>query len=298
MSLFIILAAFVWEHGRPQRPDMPRDTAGRWHAWLLENINAGREQHGLLAWALGALLPALAVGLVAAASGQLWQPLAWLFNVVVLYLCLGFRQASFQAASVARALEAGDLDGARSILAEWRPGLLVGFDEGSVARQAVEAVFLQSLIRMFGVLFWFLLLGPTGAVLYLLTRLSRDRWHAEPAFGIFSARIARWLDWLPTRGVAFSFAIIGNFQDALECWRTQAAHWGDQSEGILLAAGAGALGVRLGGDIALPDGKLARPSLGLGEEAGAPVVDNAVALIWRATLLWGAVLGLLWLGSL
>ncbi len=298
MSLFATLAALVWEHLRPEYSNRPKDTAARWHAWLLENINAGGEQHGFLAWTLGALLPALVMMAIAYALGQIWHPLTWAFNVVVLYFCLGFKRASFNAASVARALQAEDLERARQTLAEWRPGILVGADELSVVKQTAEAVLQQSLVRLFGVLFWFFLLGAAGAVLYLLTRLSRDRWHAEPLFSLVSTRIARWLDWLPVRIVAFSFAIIGNFQDTLECWRGQAVAWGDENEGIILSAGAGALGVQLGGDIDLPEGKLARTVLGLGEEPAVTVVDNAVALIWRAVLLWVAVLGLLWLGSL
>jgi adenosylcobinamide-phosphate synthase len=110
--------------------------------------------------------------------------------------------------------------------------------------------------------------------------------------------MAGWLDWLPVRAVAFSFAIAGNFQDAVESWRGQARGWGDENDGILLAAGAGALGLQLGGDIRLPVGELARPRLGLGESPGPDALDAVVALIWRAALIWVAVLGLLWLGSL
>lgn len=298
MSLFAVLAAFGLEHWWPERPGQPRRAASEWLAWLMENLNAGGEQHGALAWTLGALVPALVVAGLTALFSEVWWPLAWAFDVVVLYFCLGFKSASFRAASVVRALREGDMARARETLSEWRPSILAGGDEAALVRQTLEETFRQSMVRLFGVLFWYLPLGAAGAVLYLLTRLARDRWHGELAFDRFADRMAGWLDWLPVRLVAFSFAIVGNFQDAQESWRSQARGWGDENEGILLAAGAGALGLQLGGIVNLPAGELVRPILGLDEAPGLDSLDAVVALIWRAALLWVAVLGLLWLGSL
>lgn len=302
MSLFTLLAALGLEHWWPQRPDGPRQWAGEWLARLLDNLNAGGEQHGVLAWTLGVLLPALAVALAGWALAGVWTPLAWVYAAAVLYFCLGFRSASYLAAGVFKALRADELETARAQLSAWRPGQPAGADADTLIRQTLEEILRQSLIRLFGVVFWFLLLGPAGAVLYQLTRLARDRWQAEPEFARFARRVAHWLDWLPARLLAFSFAIVGNFQDAQACWRAQAASWGEEGDGIVLAAGAGALGLRLGGDARLPGGELPRPPLGPDEPQGmAPgpdSLDAVVALVWRAALLWVAVLGLLWLGSL
>lgn len=297
MSLFALIAALAWERYRADLPVRPRETARRWMVWLLDNVNAGGERHGLLAWSLGVLAPALAVGLVALALHGIWMPLGWAFDVVVVYFCLGFRRASYQAASVARALMEGKLEAARARLGEWRPGLIVGDGEDDVALQTAEEVVRQSLVRLFGVVFWFVLLSGAGAVLFLLSHLARDQWHTEPRFGQVAARAAFYLDWLPARIAAFSFAIVGNFQDALESWRDQARGWGEENEGILLAASAGALGMRLGGSVRVGGGELQRPRLGHGEPPVAESMDGIVALVWRAILLWGAVLGLFWLGS-
>jgi cobalamin biosynthesis protein CobD/CbiB len=298
MKLFALIAALLWERHQPDLPARPRETARRWMVWLLHNVNAGDERHGLLAWSLGVLALALAVGLAGLALHALWPPLGWAFDVVVLYFCLGFRRASYQAASVARALMAGDLAAAQAILVAWRPHLIVGDGEDDVALQAAEEVLRQSVVRLFGVVFWFVLLSGAGAVLYLLSHLARDQWHMEPRFGRLAARAVYYLDWLPVRATAFSFAIVGNFQDALENWRGQAHGWGDENDGILLAAGAGALGMRLGGSVILAGGELQRPVLGSGDPPSAESMHGIVALVWRAVLLWGALLGLFWLGSL
>lgn len=298
MSLLILIAALVWERYRPQPPARPRLLAYQFMAWLMRNLNAGGEHHGVLAWSLGVLFPALAVAALAALSYRLWVPLGWAFEVVVAYFCLGFRHASYQAASVARALESGAPEQARTLLTDWRPHLLPAEDADGLVVQAAEETLRQSLLRLFGVLFWLIVLGPGGGVAYLLGHLARDRWHADAAFCRMAGRAAYLMDWLPARATAISFAIVGNFQDAFECWRGQARDWGDDNEGVLLASAAGALGLRLGGEIRLAGGVLQRPELGLGEAPTPDILDGVVALVWRAVLLWGAVLGLLWLGSL
>ena len=87
---------------------------------------------------------------------------------------------------------------------------------------------------------------------------------------------------------------MGNFQDAVDCWRAQAASWPDQSQGIILASGAGALGVKLGG-VLHETGSAAieasRPELGTGDQADADYLSSAVGLIWRALVMWMLLAG-------
>lgn len=298
MSLSAVLAALLWSHYHPHGGDAPETWVRRFHGWLLDNFNAGESRHGHLAWAAGVLFPALALALLAALLEGLAELLGWAFQVAVLYACLGFRADSFRAAAVARALEAGNPDQARQALESWRPAATPGCDGDGLARLTVEELLRAGLSHLLGVLFWFFLFGVFGAVAYRLAHLARQRWHAEAEFGDFAARAGHFLDWPVVRAGAFSFAIVGNFQDALECWRAQAHTWGDVHQGVLLAAGAGALGVRLGGDVSVPGGVLARPSLGIDEAAGPETAAAATALLWRTVILWLAVAGLLWLGGL
>lgn len=298
MSLFAALAALIWSHFHPYASPAPKRLARQWHAWLLENFNAGHRRQGVLAWGAGVLLPALGLGFLASLLGDAVVALGWAFEVLVLYFCLGFREASFHAASVSRALSAEDTARARATLENWRPGAPPCNDSDGMARITIEETLKSSLSTLLGVLFWYFLFGVTGAVVYRLAYLCRDIWHGEDEFAVFALRAIHVLDWLPVRAAAFSFAIVGNFQDALEGWRGQAHAWGDENQGILLAAGAGALGVRLGGNIAVSGGELLRPAMGIEEHAGPDSIGRAVALAWRAAMLWLAVVGLLWLGSL
>jgi hypothetical protein len=106
--------------------------------------------------------------------------------------------------------------------------------------------------NVFGVFFWFLMpLGPACAVMYRVAEYLARAWN-EPehmrneAFGQFAARAFYWIDWLPVRLTAVAFAVVGNFEDAIYAWRNFAHRWADEARGIILSAGGGAMGVRLG----------------------------------------------------
>src|SRR5438876_957694 len=77
----------------------------------------------------------------------------------------------------------------------------------------------------FAPLFWCLVLpGPLGLVLYPLALRAARSWEHlverdERDFGWFAARAFHVIDWIPQRLTAFVFAIVGDFEDALFCWR-------------------------------------------------------------------------------
>ena len=100
------------------------------------------------------------------------------------------------------------------------------------------------------------------------------------------------------RLTAATFAIVGNFEDAIYCWRTQAAGWPDPEGGIILASGAGALGVRLGMPVGQFDVSVERPELGIGDMADVDFMQSAVGLVWRALVFWLILLLLLSLASM
>jgi adenosylcobinamide-phosphate synthase len=160
-----------------------------------------------------------------------------------------------------------------------------------VIRLAIEESLLASHRHVFGVLLWFVLLpGPSGAILYRLAAYLAGRWKGMGAFGEFAQRAFQLLEWPAVRLTAASFAVVGDFEDAVYCWRTQARSWFDPNAGVVLAAGAGAMGVRLGMPVQEIDGVVARPEIGLGETADGPFLDSTVGLAWRALVVWVFVL--------
>src|SRR5258706_61476 len=108
------------------------------------------------------------------------------------------------------------------------------------------------------------------------------------------AILLRWRDWIPVRLTAMPFAVVGDFEDAVYCWHTQAKQWPSLHDGILLASGAGALGCAVGGILTTATGGPEfRPELGLGDTADADSMPSATGLAWRALLIWLVLLLLL-----
>lgn len=299
MSFLSLVAVMLLEYFRPldQRIQLYVYFA-RYGNFLERHFNAGRYRYGLLAWSLGILPPVLALAIVYYLLYRASPLLALLFNVGVLYLTLGCSQFTQSAGKVAKALRENDLDAARAIVAEWEGHSVADFKANALTRVAMEKLLLCAHRQFFGVFFWFALLGPAGALLYRLAQILSQKWgaldHKEYGrFGMFPDAVFHVMDWAPLRLTAVSFAVVGNFEDAIRCWQEQAAHWTNKAHGIILASGAGALGVRLGQPLEFDGQFKYRPDLGLGDEADADYLDSAVSLIWRAIALWLGLLLLL-----
>ena len=234
------------------------------------------------------LQPAAAIGLLLYAL----HPLAALvFNIVALYVTLGFRQFSHHFTEIQLAIKAGDVERARELIDSWRGPSGVVRSREEVIRLAIEEALVASHRHVFGVLLWYVLLpGPTGAVLYRLAAYLAARWRALGPFGRFADQVFFVLEWPAVRLTAAAFAVVGDFEDAIYCWRTQARSWPDSNAGIVLAAGAGAMGVRLGMPVHEVEGAQLRPELGVGEPADGPFLDSTVGLVWRALVMWVFVL--------
>jgi adenosylcobinamide-phosphate synthase len=268
---------------------------------LERRLNGGTSQQGAIAALLAIGPPVVVAAVVYGLLDHAEPVLGLLWNVAILYMLAGFRHFSSAFGAVSDALKAGDPITAKKRLAAWRGIDVSGAAADQVPKLAIEQGLADSYRYVFGTLFWFLVLpGPTGAVLYRLTVLLSDEWHGDEAtpmghqlvaFGEPIGRLLYWLDWLPLRLTAVTFAVVGDFEDAIHCWRTQANAWPRPEQGILLASGAGALGTLIGGSLTSPAGELEfRPDLGVGEIADADTLLSATGMVWRAVLVWLVVL--------
>ena len=294
MSLLAIVSALVIEQWRPLGDRRyVQGTLAALAQWLEQSFNGGERRQGVVAWLVAVVPAALVAAFVHAALRSASPLLALVFNVAVLYLTLGFRQFSHYFTDLQLAVKSGDIDKARSLLERWRGASGVVRTREEVIRLAIEEALVASHRHVFGVLLWYLLLpGPSGAILYRLAAYLADRWKPLGAFGDFAQRAFHVLEWPAVRLTATSFAVVGDFEDAVYCWRTQAHTWPDPDTGILLASGAGAMGVRLGMAIQDVEGMQPRPELGVGDPADGPFLDSTVGMLWRAVVVWIFVLGL------
>jgi adenosylcobinamide-phosphate synthase len=220
----------------------------------------------------------------------------------VLYFTLRCSQFERRAEQILASLRNQDLDLARDQYHAWEGSNADSYSHAQLCRVSIEATLKRSHYGLFGPVFWFALLGPAGAVLYRLGYLLKVEWHTpqDDVFGRYAEQVFAWMDWLPARITAICFAIVGDFEDAVYCWRTQASAWPDKALGIILAAGGGALGVKLGEPLSLDGVIIYRPDLGLGDEADADGLQSAIGLVWRVLLLMVGFILLLtiahWLG--
>jgi adenosylcobinamide-phosphate synthase len=288
MGAIAIISALLLEQWRPLSDRRAAYAAlASWADWLERSFNAGQARHGMIAWLIAVLAPLLLAGALYLALWWVSPFAALLLNIAALYFTLGFRQFSHSYTGIQAAVREGDIDRARELLGAWRGEPASHRSREEVIRLAIEEGIAASHRHVFAVLFWFVLLpGPCGAILYRLAAFLARRWGGKGEFGRWAERALYILEWPAARLTAAAFAVVGDFEDAVYCWRTQASAWPDPNLGIVLAAGAGALGVRLGMPLSEVEGLYPRPELGLGEAADAPMLDSAVGLLWRALVLW------------
>ena len=293
MSLAAILACLLAQYAYPVRGRQPLMALyGRLCLSAAKRLNAGDRNSGILAWFALMLVVLGPLALLTALASAVHPAVTWLADVAVLYGTLRFLDTTTQLSALEKALRDGDVGGAANRLAQWQGEPLETDDANTIARLAAEHALREAHHGTFGPLFWFLLLpGPLGLALYPLALRAARSWEhrVDPEdrdFGWFAARAFHAIDWIPQRITAFAFAVVGNFEDALFCWRSQSAQWVQPEEGIVLASGAGALGVRLGEPVPRGGAFVTRPALGLGEPARDDALASLEGLLWRALILW------------
>lgn len=327
MNFFAVLLALLCEQLKPLRHgnSVHQGVIG-WVRWTGRNFDAGHAHHASVVWAITVLGPAVLAAIVYLTARHFSALLALLLDVVVLYLTLGFRQFSHYFTDIRDALERGDDLEARRLLTEWRHLDASELPRTELLRHAIEHSLLAAHRHVFGVFFWFVVLstlglGPAGAVLYRMAEFAGRYWAfksrtldapTNERLMRLSRRSFGLIDYIPARMTATGFAIVGNFEEAVNGWRRDASLWLHPNEGIILASAAGALGLQLGGAAApgvTPDRSKTFDS---GVDADATGADGStqgtvpqlghlqsvVGLVWRSVVLWMLLLALLTLANL
>ena len=227
MSFFAILLALVLEQAHPLNPVNAIYTAvKRWVAWVARTFDAGVRHQAWITWGITVMGPALLAMLVHwALEWSLGWLLAVVWNVALLYVTLGFRQFSHHFTAIREALENGDENQARELLAEWQQVQVGQIPRSEIVRHVIEFSMIAAHRHVFGVFFWYAALsiiglGPVGAVVYRLTELAQRLWQEPTTDGSVVSEALRsvasraWqaMDWLPSRMTALGFAIVGSFE--------------------------------------------------------------------------------------
>ncbi|MFC3550334.1 hypothetical protein ACFOLC_04830 [Lysobacter cavernae] len=271
-----------------------------WLRWLDGRFPAEGIWRGRWGIAIALLPPLLAVGLFQLALAEPLFGLAGLaFGIAALFYAWGPRDLDLDVDAIVDANDSASRRAAATAL--WPEGGTPSLDGGAL----VEAVFRNALRRWFGVLLWFLLLGPFGALLYRLTALSAEGESAralpdETRSG--AQTVLALLDWPVTQLMTLSLALVGNFDTVLGAWRESGGAAFNLDLRFLGAVARASVRSELAeeaADYADDNGSVEAGEAGLpppppltiatGE---LPELRDAMSLVWRSLLVWLAVLAL------
>ncbi|MGR8929115.1 MAG: adenosylcobinamide-phosphate synthase CbiB [Gammaproteobacteria bacterium] len=300
MTLAIILfTAVALDYCLGELPNAyhPLVAFGRWAAYmekkfLVPGHGPRRQQIAGLFSVFCTLIPCLLV-----------LPLAWpplmaqkVLSIIVLYFCIGARSLQQHAMAVYQALQQDDLMQARQQVGHIVSRQTENMSEADVRRAAIESVLENGSDAVFAPLFWFALLGPFGALLYRFSNTLDAMWGYKNEryihFGWAAARLDDLLNWLPARLTALSYALLGNTRQALNCWRRHASLLESPNAGPVMAAGAGALNLRLGGPAIYHGQPKDKAWFGGDKTPENKEILRATRLVYRTLLLWTLTLSL------
>jgi adenosylcobinamide-phosphate synthase len=214
-----------------------------------------------------------------------------LFSLIILTLCIGHKSLHDHARPIAKALNDNDSKQAR-----YYTSRIVSRDPATlnIPRAAIESVLENGADSVFSALFWFLIGGTPAVLFYRLANTLDAMWGYKNQrylyFGRFAARLDDILNYIPARLTAVSYMLIGNSKLALAAWRQQAQHWDSPNAGPVMAAGAGALNITLGGPAQYHGHWHQRIILGFGHEPTAMDIERALQLIRHSVMLWLVIL--------
>ncbi|MEI8610929.1 cobalamin biosynthesis family protein [Enterovibrio sp. Hal110] len=215
------------------------------------------------ALAFGIMWLTLAVALIALKQ-LVWIP--WLFDLLLLWLVLGWRPIVNQTQQLEQALAREDKPAARTLLAETLNRDTQSLSGVGIAKASCETLLLGYARQVVGVLFWYALLGGIGAFLYTLVVLLARTWPTRreefAEFGLFSAAFLSVLDWVPTRLFALLIAAGHRFEPAMLAIRDNEKRWVTSGSDWVLSATGAKFQLSLGGPAIYDNQKITRPKLG------------------------------------
>lgn len=285
--------------------DLRLGEARRWHPlvgfgamaiWIEKKLNGGRFPllSGAVAWML-AVLPAVLLtyaGLKWSVEHSVWLNAG--LHVSLLYFALGLRSLRDHVLPIQQALQDNNLSRARTLTGRIVSRDTSAADNAELAKAGVESLLENGNDAVFGTIFWFVVAGGSGALLFRLANTLDAMWGYKTTrylrFGKVAAHVDDVMNWIPARLTALSYALLGNTLQTLNCWRTQAPLWPSPNAGPVIAAGAGALNLALGKAATYEGEAENRPALGMGQQATAQDIGRAWQLILHSAILWLTVL--------
>ena len=287
--LLICLLALLLDRILGEPKYHPLVAFGNAAGWLEQRLNNHRSRLN------GAFSALLVIGLPVSFV-LYWQMnitavwLQMLLSLLVLYFCIGWQSMKQHASAISEPLQNHDLERARQHLAMIVSRETCNMSECEIAGSTIESILENGHDCLFASLFWFLLLGPAGALLHRLANTLDAMWGYKNQrylqFGNFAARLDDVLGYLPARLTGLGYALSGSCANALAAWRQQSGLHKSPNAGLVMASGAGALQIVIGGPATYDGVQHDKPYLGTGDRAQLNDIARAIALVEKALVIW------------
>ncbi|MCK4864425.1 MAG: regulatory signaling modulator protein AmpE [Gammaproteobacteria bacterium] len=284
MSLLSVIFALIAESFISSLSELRRfDLFYRYVSWLRAKLPIFSFQNGSVTLVIIFAGVLFAVWLISAILGNVLGLLGFLFGIAVLIFTIGPRDLEEDVQNINTALENNDFEGA-NFHASYLANRTIAEPPMQLVQTIKEEILLQANIRMLGVFFWFILLGPVGAVLFRLSCLLKENQHDETnEFADACRDLYKIVNWIPARICVLSYAVAGNFVDTMSYWHGLSDLWLRDSEEFIIVSGIGAL--RYEQRIDRDDHESDEP-----DTAG---IQHTLSLVKRAVIVWVVLLGLL-----
>jgi adenosylcobinamide-phosphate synthase len=252
-------------------------------------LNTGKRKrlHGVLALLI-LLLPLMFM------ARWLSDTYGLVVDILLVYLAIGGASLGQHVLKVIHALQKGNLAQAREAVAMIVSRDTAELDETGVNRATIESLLENGADAVFGALFWFLLAGAPGVVAYRLVNTLDAMWGYRTErfeqFGWAAAKLDDLLNWIPARLTAVGYALAGNRRAAFRCWGGQASGLASPNGGVVMCAGAGSLGVTLGGSASYHGERMDKPLFGCGEVPRVSDIYRALDMLYKSLAIWLSVI--------
>lgn len=216
---------------------------------------------------------------------NLWFLFGLAFAMLVLLYCFGPTDLEAEVEAFVDARARGDEESAI-----WHAGELLSGDlptnSAQLTRHIIENILVEANERLFAVMFWFVLLGPAGALLFRLAQqLVKEAGESDDDFAEAAQRLHHLLAWPPARVSILAYALAGSFVESIHAWRSEPSVWPESTRRVLIAAGFGALRYEEG---EIDEGD---------DKQSVEMVNETLSLVRRAVLVFLSVIALLTLAG-
>jgi len=220
--------------------------------------------------------------------------LSFLFSIFFGWLAIGWKSLEEHGLAVSDAFSEGNIEHARL-----RTSYLVSrdtseLDESALSKATIESILENGSDAIIAAVFWLCIFGAPGVILYRLSNTLDAMWGYRNErfeyFGKSTARIDDVLNYIPARLCALLYSVCGDTNKAITAWKAQASTWYSPNAGVVMATGAGALNLQLGGSAVYHGSLKDRPALGYSNEAVTSDIKRSLNLLNNSVYLLTAFL--------